>query len=126
MTTVTKKTTKPQVKKPVKNKIELTEEEQEKMSVFNKAIEHMKKYKKVRGFIILVDAQSEEEGNGLNVACGSGFILSNLLMNLNEKIIDNFDKARQIMKFKQKMEEKVKDVDELLKDMIKIISKTED
>lgn len=131
MTTVTKKTTKPQVKKPVEKKIELTEEEQGKMDVFNKTIEHMKKYKKIRGFIVLVDAQDNSEldketGTGLNVACGNGFILSNLLMNLNEKIISNFDKARQIMKFKQKMEEKEKDVDELIKDMIKIISKAED
>lgn len=131
MTTVTKKTTKPQVKKPVEKKIELTEEEQEKMDVFNRAIEHMKKYKKVRGFIILVDAQDNAEldkdtGTGLNITCGSGFVLSNLLLNLNEKIIDSFDKARQIIKFKQKMAEKEKDVDELLKDMIKIISKAED
>ena len=131
MTTVTKKTTKPQVKKPVEKKIELTKEEQEKMDVFNKTIEHMKKYKKVRGFIVLVDAQDNSEldketGTGLNVACGNGFVLSNLLMNLNENIISNFDKARQIMKFKQKMKEKEKDVDELLKDMIKIISKSED
>lgn len=131
MTTVTKKTTKPQVKKPVEKKIELTKEEQEKMDIFNKTIEHMKKYKKIRGFIVLVDAQDnteldKETGTGLNVACGNGFVLSNLLMNLNENIISNFDKAHQIMKFKQKMEEKEKDVDELLKDMIKIISKTED
>lgn len=82
-------------------------------------IETASKLKGVRGFIVLVDAQTKDEedkthGTGLKAICGSGDILANLIGNIDEEVMDCWRKKEEIKKLMNG------GLDDLLKAVIKL------
>ena len=82
-------------------------------------IETASKLKGVRGFIVLVDAQTKDEedkthGTGLKAICGSGDILANLIGNIDEEVMDCWRKKEEIKKLING------GLDDLLKAVIKL------
>ena len=77
------------------------------------------KLKGVRGFIVLVDAQTDAEkdkpqGTGLKSICGSGDVLANLIGNIDEEVMDCWKKKEE---FRQLLNS---GLDDLLKAVIKL------
>lgn len=83
------------------------------------AIETASKLKGVRGFIVLVDAQTKDEvdkthGTGLKAICGSGDVLANLIGNIDKEVMDCWRKKEEISKLLDG------GIDDLLKAVIKL------
>ena len=104
----TKKATE-DIKKVVKKakKVETKKQDVKKVVDHTKdlkeAIDTALKLKGVRGFIVLVDAQTKDEldktyGTGLKAICGSGDILANLIGNIDEQVMDYWKKKEEIKK----------------------------
>lgn len=77
------------------------------------------KLKGVRGFIVLVDAQTKDEqdkthGTGLKSICGSGDVLANLIGNIDKEVMDCWKKKEEIKKLMSG------GLDDLLKAVIKL------
>lgn len=77
------------------------------------------KLKGVRGFIVLVDAQTKDEtdktrGTGLKSICGRGDILANLIGNIDKEVMDCWRKEEE---FKKLLDG---GIDDLLKAVIKL------
>lgn len=82
-------------------------------------IENALKLKGVRGFIVLVDAQTKDEenktyGTGLKAICGSGDVLANLIGNIDKEVMDCWRKKEEIKKLMNG------GLDDLLKAAIKL------
>lgn len=129
----TKKATK-DIKKVVKKakKIETKNSEVKKEIDHTKdlkeAIDTALKLKGVRGFIVLVDAQTKDEqdkthGTGLNAICGSGDVLANLIGNIDKEVMDCWRKKEEIKKLMNGgLDDLLKNgsIDDLLKAVIKL------
>ena len=120
----TKKATE-DIKKVVKKakKVEAKNQETKKTIDHTKdlkdAIETALKLKGVRGFIVLVDAQTKDEqdkthGTGLKAICGSGDVLANLIGNIDKEVMDCWRKKEEIKKLMSG------GLDDLLKAVIKL------
>ena len=87
MTILKKNTKKTETKKePV-----LDEVNKERMDALKDAIQELQKFKKIKGFMLLVDASNDETRengkNGLRIHCGPMPVLANLYMNIDEEIV---------------------------------------
>ena len=83
------------------------------------AIEAALKLKGVRGFSVLVDAQTKDEkdkthGTGLKAICGSGDILANLIGNIDEEVMNCWRRKVELKKLLNG------GIDDLLKAVIKL------
>lgn len=123
----TKKATE-DIKKVVK-KAKKVEDKKPEVKKEEKVIDHTKdlkeaidtalKLKGVRGFIVLVDAQTKDEenktqGTGLKAICGSGDVLANLIGNIDKEVMDCWRKKEEIKKLMSG------GLDDLLKAVIKL------
>lgn len=120
----TKKTTK-DTKKVAKKTKKVEAENQEVKKVIDHAedlkevIETASKLKGVRGYIVLVDAQTKDEkdkthGTGLKAICGSGDVLANLIGNIDEEVMKIWKKKEELKKLMSG------GLDDLLKAVIKL------
>lgn len=85
------------------------------------AVETALKLKGVRGYILLVDAQTKDEedkthGTGLKAICGSGDILANLIANIDPEVMNIYKKKEELKKL---MTEGMDNIDDILKEIIK-------
>ena len=92
------------------------------------AIDTALKLKGVRGFIVLVDAQTKDEkdkthGTGLKAICGSGDVLANLIGNIDEEVMNIWKKKEEIKKLMNGgLDDLLKNgnLDDLIKAVIKL------
>lgn len=113
----------------VKKVVKKTKNVEAKNLEAKKVIDHTKdlkdtikaasKLKGVRGFIVLVDAQTDAEkdkpqGTGLKSICGSGNILANLIGNIDKEVMDCWRKEEEFKKLLNG------GIDDLLKAVIKL------
>ena len=85
------------------------------------AIKAALKLKGVRGFIVLVDAQTKNEenkthGTGLKAICGSGDILANLIGNIDPEVMNCWKKKEELKKI---LTEGMDDIDTILREILK-------
>lgn len=113
---VVKKAKKVEDKKPeVKKEEKVVDHTTDLKDVIDTAL----KLKGVRGFIVLVDAQTKDEqdkthGTGLKAICGSGDVLANLIGNIDKEVMDCWRKKEEIRKLMNG------GLDDLLKAVIKL------
>lgn len=115
---VVKKAKKVEGKKPEAKKEEkVIDHTKELQDVLNTA----SKMKGVRGYILLVDAQTKDEldkthGTGLKAICGNGDVLANLIGNIDPEVMDCWKKKEELKKI---LTEDIGDIDDLLKAVLK-------
>lgn len=107
----TKKTSKKEtkkIKKEITKKVEDKKIETEKNDYrdeqFKEVIKQCLEMKNIRGYIVLVDTQKDEEkdkgsGSGLNAISGKGIVLCNLLANLNPELMKQYKRFEEMNKF---------------------------
>lgn len=115
-----KKTKKETTKKVEDKKIE-TKKNDYRDEEFKKVIEECSKMKNIRGYIVLVDSQKDEEkgkasGSGLNAISGKGLVLCNLLGNLNPELMKQYKRFEEMNKFANALN----GIDDILRDILKI------
>ena len=123
----TKKATE-DIKKVVK-KAKKVEDKKPEVKKEEKVIDHTKDLKDaidtasnlkgVHGFIVLVDAQTKDEQDkmqvtGLTAFCGSGDVLANLIGNIDKEVMDCWRKREEIKKLMDG------GIDDLLKAVMKL------
>lgn len=116
----TKKVKKETTKKVEDKKIE-TEKNDYRDESFKEVIKECSKMKNIRGYIVLVDAQKDEEkgkgsGSGLNAISGKGIVLCNLLGNLNPELMKQYKRFEEMNKFANALN----GIDDILKDILKV------
>lgn len=101
-------------------KVEVKPEIKDHTKDLKEALDLAYKLKGVRGFILLVDAQTKDEegkdkATGLNCVSGDGKVLSNLIANIDPKLMDLY-KTRMELK---KLTEGLNGMDDILKAVLK-------
>ena len=119
----TNKTTKTTTsKKETEKKVEGKKPEIEtKDEAFKSLLKDLSKLKGVRGYIVLVDTQTEKEkgltaGSGINAINGRGDILCNLLGNINPELLKAFEAWKKINSKKEDLD----CLENLLKELIRL------